>query len=225
MNSLISYEGTHGLGRRAPAELYAATASCLGRFGFTATPDEAYLVLDLAADDDPALEAARAELAAAYGPYPEKITGTGTDGRAWRALLWRVPADGIATTLEQAAALRSRGGLLAERAKVKLVWRFRLRDPDTRELLAGQDALPRLDRFPGGRGESSSVVLNLGRSASADVWLLFPFEDPEGAFRAYVERLQAELSVPLAPRGWRQWRLSRAGTWKAAKLASPPGAA
>ena len=219
--SLITYEGTHGIGRRDPRALHEALAGCLAQFGYGAEPTQAWLVLNLEADDDPALLSAYDELVGEYGPYPKKITGNRTDDRELRAFLWQLPArdaPSIDAAITRVSTLRARGGLLDKRATVKLKWSFRFRDPDTRELLPGQDTLPRLDRFPGGRGDSSSAMLNLGATSSLDLWLLFPFAEADDRFRAYVSRLEAALPATLSPKGWRQWRLTRAGTWKATKL-------
>jgi hypothetical protein len=219
---VITYEGMHGLGRRDQRAVRDQLAACMARFGHGAEPSVASVLLDLAGDDDPALLAAREELAAEYGPYPQKITGSGPDGHEWRAFLWRLstmdPA-AIDAALDRTAALRARGGLLERRVGMKLEWAFRLRDPDTRELLPGQDTLPRLDRFPGGRGDSSSAVLTLRATPTLSLWLLFPFAEPSVELRAYVERLQSALPMPLAAKGWRQWRLTRSGTWKGARVA------
>ena len=220
-SGLITYEGTHALGRRPALAVWNTLAACLGRFGFTAEPTAVSLVLDLAGDDDPELLTAYSEVAAEYGAYPSKVTGSGPAGQQWRAFLWPIaPGDpaAIDRALGRAAELRARGGKLAQRVSVKFVWQFRLRDPDTRDLLPGQDSLPRVDRFPGGRGDSSSAVFNLGAKSTLHLWLLFPFAEPTPAFRAYVDRLQAALPVSFVLKGWRLWRFTRAGTWKANKL-------
>ena len=219
---LIVYDCSHGLGRKDPRQLVAQVSACAGAFGHRPEPNEASVLLNMEADDDPALDAAYEELEREYGPYPRAIRGTrATDGHELRAFLFLVPEGGLEAAFDRVAALQARGGLLEQRAGLKLVWKFRLRDPDTRELLPGQDDLPRLESFPGGRGDSSSIVLNLGRTSSIALWLMFPFEEPDEAFRAYSARLQAALPTAFSPKGWRRWKLAKSGAWKSEKLAVP----
>lgn len=225
MTALITYEGVHRLGRREPRALHADVAACMGAFGYAAPPDRASLVLDLAGDDDPELNAAVEQLTREYGGYPEKIKGLHvTDGREWRALLWHIPHERLEDGFERLAGFQARGGLLERRTALKLAWTFRFRDPKTRELLPGQDTLPRLETFPGGHGDSSSVVLNLGHRSSISLWFLFPFAEPDAVFLAYVSGLQPTLPVPLATKGWRRWTLTRSGEWRSRKLQVELGA-
>ena len=226
MNGLITYEGTHRLGRRPSRELADQVAACLARFGFAAEPSDAGVLLDVRGEgNDPALASARAALAAEYGAYPQRRVTRGPDGGEWALFRWSLDVRALEPAFARVDALRAEGALVAERLRLKLQWKFRLRDPDTRELLPGQDTLPRLNNFPGGRADSSTVALTLGPPTALDLWFVFPWAEPDERFRAYVTRLAAELPVRLGARGWRQWRPTRAGTWKASKLASAPGAA
>ena len=226
MDGLITYEGTHTVGRRAPRELAEEVAACLARFGYAAEPSDAAVLLEVRGDgEDLALAHAQAALATEYGAYPQRRTTRGPDGREWGLYRWPVDPPALDPAMTRVAALRAEGGIVAERLRLKLQWKCRLRDPDTRELLPGQDALPRLDNFPGGRADASTAALTLGPPTALDLWLLFPWAEPDEGFRAYVRRLQGELPVALSARGWRRWRRTRAGTWKAARLDPAPGTA
>ncbi|MBI4885850.1 MAG: hypothetical protein HY824_02045 [Acidobacteria bacterium] len=219
MNALITYEGFHGLGRRDVRRVHVDMAACMQVCGFAAEPSDSLLVLDQRDDDDAALRAAYEELKRDYGPYPRVLGGTNvTDRRALQTCLWQIPPGGVDAAFERAAHLRARGGLVQRRAFLKLICKFRFRDPDTRELLPGQDTLPRLHNWPGGHGDSSSVVLNLGHSSSVSLWFMFPFAATDEAFMSYAGRLQTSMPARLSPRGWRRWTPSRAGGWKAKKV-------
>jgi hypothetical protein len=226
MSTLITYERIHRLGRQDSRRLHTAMAACMETFGFAADPTESFFKLDLRADDDPALNAAYEEIARDYGRHAKKLQGTNvTDMRELRTFFWQIPQGSLDAAFERVATLRARGGLVQSRTGLKLIWKFRFRDPDTRELLPGQDALPRLDNFPGGRGDSSCVVLNLGDPSSVWLWFLLPFAEPDAAFLAYVGRLQAALPAQLSSRGWRRWALARSGEWRAKRLSVDVGAA
>lgn len=223
MTALITYEHLHGLGRRDPQVLYTDLAACMKAFGYAEDPSEALVKLDMRDGGDAALRATYEELARAYGPYPKKLLATHVTDGDWSVFFWQIPPGELDSALVRVIELQDRGGLLESRTGLKLVWKFRLRDPDTRELLPGQDALPRLENFPGGHGDSSSVVLNLGRPSSVSLWFLFPFLEPDATFRQYVGRLQAALPVSLSAKGWRHWKKTRSGTWRASKLAPELG--
>src|SRR5215217_2620375 len=91
MDGLITYEGTHTVGRRAPRKLAEEVAACLARFGYAAEPSDAAVVLDVRGDgDDPALSRAQAALATEYGAYPRGRTTRGPDGRTWALYRWPV---------------------------------------------------------------------------------------------------------------------------------------
>ena len=226
MHALITYEGVHGLGSRDPRRLHTDMAACMQVFGFAAEPTETLLKLDMRDDDDASLHAAYEELAHDYGRYPKKLRGINVaGGREFRTFLWQIPQGSLDAAFERVATLQARGGLLERRTGVKLIWKFRFRDPDTRDLLPGQDALPALDNFPGGRGDSSSVVLNLDRPSSVSLWFLLPFAEPDADFRSYIGRLQAALPARLSSRGWRRWTLSPSGAWRGKKLSIDLGAA
>lgn len=224
-NTLITYEGVHRLGRSDARRLHAQFSDWMRAFGFGPEPTESLLMLDLRDDDDAGLNAAFDELARDYGRYPKKIQGVNvTDRRELRAFLWQLSQDNLDAAFDRVASLRSRGGLLEIRTGVKLIWKFRLREPETGDLLPGQDALPRLEDFPGGRGDSSSVVVNLAHASSASLWFVLPFAEPDAAFNHYVARMQAALPARLSPRGWRRWTLARSG-WRSKKLNVEPSIA
>jgi hypothetical protein len=112
---------------------------------------------------------------------------------------------------------------VAERLSLKCIWRFQFRDPDTGDLLPGQDLLPRLDDFPGGRANSSSLILNLGRRSAASLWFMFPFEVSDERFLHFVRRLSEGLPFRLRDSGWRSWRLSSRGAWRASRVRAIEG--
>ncbi len=219
MDTLIAYEGVHGLGRKNPRALLADTIAWLHTFAAGAEPVLTSFKLDLRNDMDPPLLEAYEDLAREYGPSPKKIRGIDVQGGPeYRAFLWPIASAAIEPALARAQALESRGGVFKGRAGLKLVWKFRFRDPDTGALLPGQDALPVLEDFPGGHGNSSSIVLNLGWPSSASLWFLLPFADVDDALTAYVQRLQAGFPVVFNPRGWRRWKQSKSGNWHARKI-------
>ncbi len=216
MNALITYEGQHRLARVDARQVLADMSACMQTFDNTAEPTESLLMLDMR-DTDPALEAAYDELARDYGTSP-RLAGTAPTGEELRIYFWPIPKDGLDAAFDQVAILRARGRLLDSRVGIKVVWDFRFRDPATHTLLPGQEAMAALDNLPGGRGDSSSAVLTLGRASSVAFWFLLPFEEPDATFIAYVRRLQAALPARLSPRGWRRWTLAQAGEWRARKL-------
>lgn len=218
MSRLMTYERDHTLSRKAADDALRMLTDVAQRYGESAEPNRITILLDMAADQSPELDAAYAELCGEYGDHPKRIAGIRvTDRTELRAFEWRVPPAGIADALARCAALRERSDLLAERVAVKFFWQFRLRDPVTRELLPGQDALPRLERHL----DLSTMLLTLGRTRLLALWLMFPFDDVDAEFRAYVAALERSLPVQFSAKGWRRWQQTRAGSWKASRIDVP----
>jgi hypothetical protein len=109
--------------------------------------------------------------------------------------------------LEELTSCLARFGFSAEPTAVSLA--LDLAGDDDPELLAAHTELAR---------EYGAYPRNLGAKSNLHLWLLFPFAEPTPAFRAYVDRLQASLPASFVTKGWRVWRFTRAGTWKANKL-------
>ncbi len=224
--ALITYEHLHTLRAGAPPMLLARFADCMARFGYAAEPAQALAALDMRDDQAPELAAACDALAALYGAHPRKLRGTDVSrGTELRTFLWPVPRADPGSAWSRIAALQPLGELVRSRVSLKLIWDFRFRDPDTRELLDGQDDLPQLQPWPGGAGNSSSIVLNLGAPSTCALRFLLPFADPGPAFQAYVGRLEEALPLRFARGGWRRWQRTRTGTWKAQRMAWPPASA
>jgi hypothetical protein len=87
---------------------------------------------------------------------------------------------------------------------------------DTRELLPGQDSLPKLD----GHDDSSHLHLILGRTNLLEIWAMFPFDTASPEFVQYASSFAADLSLQFHPNGWRTWAVLR-GRWKAKRIEVP----
>jgi hypothetical protein len=220
---IITYEGLHGLGRGGPERHFQACAGAIGRFTNASEPFRVQHVLDLRDDEGPIWTAAREEMCERHGRYPTAIRGSGADGRPWRAWCWTVARPEVPAAVREVAERVSGDDPVAERLSLKCIWRFQFRDPDTGDLLPGQDLLPRLDDFPGGRANSSSLILNLGRRSAASLWCMFPFDVSDERFLHFVRRLSEGLPFRLRDSGWRSWRLSSKGAWRASRVRAIEG--
>jgi len=218
MDALITYDFLHQLKRPDARQVYDGFAACMRAFASAPSPTTRGLLLDLSGDEDPDLNAANDELLRDFGPYPEKVSGVRTDGWEWRLRQWPFELAALDAAFERAKTLQARSELLAARAGIRLGWSFHFVAPETGEPLPGQDALPALDPYR--YGDSSSILLTLrGGTAAVSLWLMFPFAEPDAAFRAFVTAFQAALPVRLSARHWRRWSLAGSGAWKARKFA------
>jgi hypothetical protein len=91
--------------------------------------------------------------------------------------------------------------------------RFRLIDPETREVFANQGSAVYGHQTDAGSllGESSLGVF-LGNPSTCGMFLSLPFPDVSEAAIAYIARLDAALPFRLSARHWARWQLDRSGT-------------
>lgn len=220
VNGVITYDFLHGMGRCNPQTAFREITAVMQRFAKPSVPTGAGFLLDLAADDNPVLNAAYDDLCRIYGTGHKTSRGYHIDGRMSRAFQWPLEQGQVEGALSHAAELHQRHSILVERSGVQVWWTFRFVDPETKAELPYQEFVPVLDiRRP---DKGSQVALTLRRTAAASLWLFFPYKEPSPEFLAYARGFQSALPFKLSPKHWRKWRRNDKGEWEPRKFSPLP---
>lgn len=83
-------------------------------------------------------------------------------------------------------------------------WLFKFIDPETGQVLPGQDNIPVVDI----RLHNSQVYMRLGKGATVSLWFTLPFSGLTDDAVRYIKLLKNNLPVKLSYNHWRVWKLS-----------------
>ena len=87
-------------------------------------------------------------------------------------------------------------------------WKFKFINPETKEIIEGQDAIPAIDE----RLHNSQIYFRASERSTVSVWFTFPFSSLPEAFN-YFDPFQKLLPFTLSGKHWRIWSLSQNGKW------------
>lgn len=92
---------------------------------------------------------------------------------------------------------------------LSFMWRFYFIDPDTKEVLPGQDKIPMIDS----RLQNSQLYLRLGQKSTVSAWFTFPFEEWNEQSKLYIRTITSGAPFKCADKHWRLWKYSNNGKW------------
>lgn len=87
------------------------------------------------------------------------------------------------------------------------LWCFYFTDPNSKEVLPGQDSIPVIDV----RLKNSQIYWRHGKTSSISLWFTLPFKEFDDQAINYIKLLHANLPVKLSRHHWRLWRNSKNG--------------
>jgi hypothetical protein len=155
---------------------------------------------------------------ARYGERRVQAVGTR------RAHRWIVPSSAfhelVATTALNGGEPRAGS---TNSLTVLASWTIVLTEPKSGQLLPHQDPQD-YGGFGVGDGRllgRSSLFARLGQKTTANLWLSLPFQEPTEEARMIARHVQTHFPCQLSQKQWKQWVLTRAGTYKARKIAPP----
>jgi hypothetical protein len=97
-------------------------------------------------------------------------------------------------------------------AAVHVTWDLLLFDAQTGDALPHQDADHYL-HFDTGSGQilgTSTLYCRAAERSSAHLFLSLPFDDVTAAAREQIDAIERAFPVPLSPKHWKLWRLTKA---------------
>lgn len=88
-----------------------------------------------------------------------------------------------------------------------VLWCFYFTDPNSKEVLPGQDSIPVIDV----RQKNSQIYWRFGKISSISLWFVLPFNELGPAAVNYIKLLQTYLPVKFSKNHWRIWRKNKNG--------------
>jgi len=215
MKGFISYYAFHTGRKCPPRDAYAKTETALRHYSDRDVPSGCGFSLEMRTDERSPLDTLCSEVCRRYGPINEIIPGASFSGPGFKTYRWKVAPAQFPGALELLERAQQELPSYLERIHISAWWEFKLVNPENREPLAGQESLPAIDvRLPAG----SSLSLIATDKPRIHACFLFPFEDVNEEFRAYVAGLQEHMIFKFVAKHWRAWRLSHKGKWHLKRL-------
>ena len=215
LNTFITYEAVHKLGRVSQEEAYRGVCGFLEVLTNLPRPQRRNLCLDLRTDRTVELQRLIWKLKTRFGPFPKVEASRPVRGRALKLYRWEIAKRKIAQTIVLVQTLQEKDPDLCSRLFLQETWNFRFSDPATKVVLPGQDELPDIDiRY----GQGSFLQVTLTKPPAISVRFMFPFQAPNPAFQEYAKRVQSSLPVLFTNENWRLWHLSKDNNWFSRRL-------
>lgn len=181
------------------------------------SPSGHSLVLDLRDNQDGPLLGLFDELQKRFGDHYETMRGifvSPADGNDFRAHQWKVNAEQFGDSFGLLQSILRDRPAARGRVCLRAWWQFKFADPETSQVLAGQDDVPIIDiRL----GAGSSLTLNVGSKTSVNAWFLFPFEFDSPELLRYGPAFEKSMIFKFSPKHWRKWCFSK-GEWRPRKF-------
>lgn len=157
-----------------------------------------------------------AEQNACYGEARTQVVGKR------RAHRWNVPTSAFEQIVAAAALISSepQDDVLAP-VTILAGWTLTLIDPASGQTLPHQDPL-HYGGFGIGDGRflgRSSLFARLATRTTANLWLSLPFRDATEDAQLIAGHVQAQFPCKLSAKHWKQWALTKRGTYTGRKIA------
>ncbi len=215
LKSFVSYEAVHGLGRQSRDEVYHVIESFLQTFTNNPKPRRRDLCLDLTGERERQPAPVMWTLISRFGPFPSIERLRTIHGKPQKFYRWHLRKRRFENAFPLVERLEQKDSALQSRLFPQATWNFLFADPETDLIFPDQRTLPSLDvRF----GDSSFLQVSFKRTPLISVRFLFPFENADTRFRAYVKDLESSLPFRFRAIHWRLWNQSKHGVWYSRKL-------
>jgi hypothetical protein len=223
----VSSGGAHRLGRQGPSQVWRQLSRFLDTCTHPIGPREAMvLVYESVGGALASVQAAKTSAIARFGPPHSRIAVTGAS--RIREHAWLFDPDRVPDALEWLAGQSSVPSIATGAGCVVSVQaRFRLKDPDSGEVLPFQSAelYGQQELRHGLRLGDSIMYARLGVKSTCLLTLCLPYVDVSSELLRLVGALQGHLPFKLSVKHWSRWQLNSTGRSYYARKVSVAGVA